>query len=132
VILLDTHVLIWLWSGSRRLGPVARLEIDRAWRDGEVCVSAFSYWEVGMLKAKGRIRVREEIEQWRREQLDQGLVEVPVSGEIGIRAANLPDFVADPSDRLIVATALEGHRLVTADRHLLDWPGALQRLDAAA
>jgi len=39
--------------------------------------------------------------------------------------------IADPADRLIVATALGGHRLVTADRHLLDWPGALRRLDAA-
>ncbi|MCY4101762.1 MAG: type II toxin-antitoxin system VapC family toxin [bacterium] len=130
MILLDTHVLLWLWEGSRRLGAGARLEIDRAWRDGEVCVSAFSFWEVSMLRAKGRIRAPEEIERWRREQIEQGLVEVAVDGEIGIRAANLPDFVADPADRLIVATALEGHRLVTADRHLLDWPGPLQRLDA--
>ena len=103
MILLDTHVLLWLWEGSRRLGTGARLEIDRAWRDGEVCVSAFSFWEVSMLRAKGRIRAPEEIERWRREQIEQGLVEVAVDGEIGIRAANLPDFVADPADRLIVA-----------------------------
>ena len=53
-----------------------------------------------------------------------------MDGEIGIRAATLPDFHADPADRLIVATALEGHRLVTADRRILDWPGQLSRLDA--
>ncbi len=131
MILLDTHVLLWLLVGSRRLGAGARLEIDRAWRDGEVCVSAISFWEVALLKSKGRIDSPEEVEQWRLEQIEQGLVEVAVSGEIGIRAANLPAFVADPADRLIVATALGGHRLVTADRHLLDWPGALRRLDAA-
>ena len=36
----------------------------------------------------------------------------------------------DPADRLIVATALEGHRLVTGDQRLLDWPGRLERIDA--
>ena len=131
MILLDTHVLLWLRSGDRRLGAGARSEIERAWRAGEVCVSAISFWEVALLKVKGRIRFPEDVAQWRREQLEQGVIEVAVDGEIGIRAANLPDFVADPADRLIVATALGGHRLVTADRRLVDWPGPLRRLDAA-
>lgn len=130
MILLDTHVLLWLRSGDRRLGAGARSEIERAWRAGEVCVSAISFWEVAQLKAKGRIRFPEEVAEWRREQIEQGVVEVAVDGEIGIRAANLPGLVADPADRLIVATALGGHRLVTADRRLIDWPGPLQRLDA--
>ena len=38
----------------------------------------------------------------------------------------------DPVDRLIVATALEGHRLVTADRRVLDWPGNLPTPGACA
>lgn len=131
MILLDTHVLLWLRSGDRRLGAAARSEIERAWRAGEVCVSAISFWEVALLKVKGRIRFPEDVAQWRREQLEQGVIEVAVDGEIGVRAANLPGFVADPADRLIVATALGGHRLVTADRRLVDWPGPLRRLDAA-
>ena len=131
MIVLDTHVLLWLRSGDRRLGAGARSEIERAWRAGEVCVSAISFWEVALLKVKGRIRFPEDVAQWRREQLEQGVIEVAVDGEIGIRAANLPDFVADPADRLIIATALGGHRLVTADRRLVDWPGPLRRLDAA-
>ena len=130
MIVLDTHVLLWLRSGDRRLGAGARSEIERAWRASEVCVSAISFWEVALLKVKGRIRFPEDVAQWRREQLEQGVIEVAVDGEIGIRAANLPDFVADPADRLIVATALGGHRLVTADRRLVDWPGPLRRLDA--
>ncbi|MDE0156069.1 MAG: hypothetical protein OXI88_00460 [Gammaproteobacteria bacterium] len=32
--------------------------------------------------------------------------------------------------RLIVATALEGHRLVTADKRILGWSGKLDRLAA--
>ena len=42
--------------------------------------------------------------------LDQGIVEIAVNGEIGIRAVGLRDFHADPADRLIVATAMAGHQ----------------------
>lgn len=128
--LLDTHVMLWLRLGETRLGPSARLEIDQAWQAGTVGVSAVSFWEVAMLQAKGRIRFAEDVGLWRREQLEQGIVEIAVNGEIGIRAARLVDFHADPADRLIVATALEGHRLVTADKRILGWPGRLSRLRA--
>ena len=63
--------------------------------------------------------------------ISQGLIEIPVDGEIGIRANALTDFHADPADRIIVATAMNGHQLVTADRRILNWPGGLQCLDAA-
>ena len=44
------------------------------------------------------------------------VIELPVTGEIGIAAATLIDFHADPADRLITATALLHHAtLVTAD-----------------
>lgn len=130
MILLDTHVLVWLRMGEARLGTKARREIDRAWQSGEVGVSAISFWEIAMLKDRGRIEFPEDLGLWRREQLEQGLVEIAVDGEIGIRAASLADFHADPADRLIVATALAGHRLVTADERILGWTGHLSRLRA--
>jgi len=130
LILLDTHVVLWLRTGDERLGPLARREIDRAWQSGELAVSSISFWEVAMLKSKRRISFQENLEQWRRVQLEQGMVEIPVDGKTGLRAAGLTDFHPDPADRLIVATALEGHRLVTADKHILDWSGELDRLTA--
>ena len=57
-------------------------------------------------------------------------LELAVDGEIGVRAVALPDFHADPADRLIVATALRGHLLITADERIRDWPGEVSRLDA--
>ena len=83
-----------------------------------------------MLREKGRIAVLHDVASWRRTLLDEGLVEIAVDGEIGIRANELENFHGDPADRLIVATALQGHRLVTSDRRVLDWPGHLSRLDA--
>ena len=128
--LLDTQAILWLRLGDLKLGPHARRQIEQAWQSYELAVSAISFWEVAMLKAKGRIRFHEDIDLWRREQLAQGVVEIPVDGNIAVRAGLLQDIHGDPADRIIVATALEGHRLVTADQRMLDWPGSLSRLDA--
>ena len=122
--------MLWLRLGDERLGSRARSEIEQAWQSNALAVSAISFWEVAMLVDKGRIRLAEDVRAWRQEHLDQGVVEIPVDGEIGVRAANLTGFHPDPADRLIVATALVGHRLVTSDRRILEWPGKLSRLNA--
>ena len=83
-----------------------------------------------MRMEKGRIQLPTDLDSWRRDLLRYGLVEIPVSGEIAMRAGLLPDMHGDPCDRLIVATALEGHELVTADARILAWPGPLRRSDA--
>ena len=67
---------------------------------------------------------------WRDELLQEGFIEIPVNGGIGIRANQLAGLPGDPADRIIVATALEGHRLITADDRILSWPGQLDTLDA--
>ena len=130
MILLDTHALLWLRAGDSSLGSVARVEIQQAWEVDDLALSAISFWEIAMLRDKGRIRHPDDVALWRREQLGQGMVEIPVDGETGIRAATLTDFHGDPADRIIVATALGGHRLVTADERILAWSGNLDRLDA--
>lgn len=130
MIVLDTHVMLWLRLGDARLGPAARREIDRQWQDGEVAVSAISFWEVAMLKRKKRIVFPEDMAIWRREQLAQGVVELAVDGETGVRAANLEAFHGDPADRLIVASSLAGRSLVTGDARILCWRGPLNRIDA--
>ncbi len=73
-----------------------------------------------MLHARGCIDLPRNAAFWYREQLRQGIFELPVTGGIGIRAVNLEDLPGDPADRLIVATALEGYRLLTADLRILE------------
>lgn len=132
MILLDTHVLVWSRSGAPRLGPQCRALITEALRAEALAVSAFSFWELALLREKGRLALLGDIAAWRARLLDQGLNEVPVDGEIGIRANALEGFHSDPADRIIVATALGGHRLLTADRRILAWGGSLDRQDARA
>ncbi|MYD64491.1 MAG: type II toxin-antitoxin system VapC family toxin [Chloroflexi bacterium] len=132
MILLDTHVLLWLRLNSPQLGRRARNSLDRAWPAGDAAVSTWTFWEVAMLVAKGRLGVDIDVLRWRVEVLADGLVEVPVSGDIAVRAPLLADMHGDPADRVIAATAitLSDCRLLTADERLLDWPGHLERLDA--
>lgn len=79
---------------------------------------------------KGRLTIDAELDGWRRNLLASGLVELSVDGDIAIRAGLLRHLHGDPADRIIVATALDGHRLVTADAAILAWPRDLARLDA--
>ena len=130
MILVDTHALIWLRTGDARLGAGARRALDDALRGEELSVSAMTFWEIALLKSKGRLDFPEDVGLWRRELLGQGLAEIPVDGEIAIRANALPGLHADPADRIIVATAQAGHRLVTGDERILAWDGNLARLDA--
>jgi PIN domain nuclease of toxin-antitoxin system len=94
-------------------------------------VSAISFWEVGLLVRKGRIRMDMDLAVWRDDFLQQGLIEIPITGDIGVRAAGFDDFHGDPADRLIAATALQNSAsLLTADERLLSSRLAIRRLDA--
>ena len=130
MILLDTHVLLWHENGDQRLGTKARRAIEGALQERTAAVSSISFWEIGMRIQKGRLEFLVDLDAWRRELLDQGLMEISVDGAIAARAGLLADMHGDPADRLIVATALQGHQLVTADRRILGWPGQLNRLNA--
>lgn len=131
MILLDTHALLWLATGSERLGARARRFADRALAGDELCVSAVSFWEVAMLAAKERLALARPPARLRVELLAGGLVEVPLAGDVAIAATQLEGFHADPADRFIVATAQAvSATLLTADSRILDWPGRLKRHDA--
>ena len=130
MILVDTHVLVWQEQGEQRMGSQTRRTFERALEEANLAVSAISFWEVGMRVQKGQLDFRLDLNVWRRDLLRQGLVEIPVNGEIAARASLLPDMHGDPADRIIVATALEGHTLVTGDGSILDWSGDLSSLDA--
>ena len=130
MLMVDTHALLWSRRRSSQMGPGTMEAINAAWEEDDLAVSAFTFWEVAMLRAKDRLDSPADVATWRRELLGQGLIEIPVDGDIGIRANALADFHADPADRIIVATAMGGHRLVTADERILAWTGSLGRLDA--
>ena len=130
MLLLDTHVAVWVSLDDPKLGAAARTAVVQAFVDGQLAISTISFWEAAMLVEKGRIHLPEDVEQWRRELLSHGVIEIPVDGVTAVRAGRLPDIHGDPANRFIIATARNGHTIITSDRQILDWPGQLERLNA--
>ena len=107
-ILVDTHVFVWLLSGSEELTANARQEIESCTKnEGQVLISAISIWEIGMLSQKGRITLKKPTLQWVKEALKAPYIYLaPLSPEIAIESCQLPgEFHGDPSDRIIAATS---------------------------
>lgn len=94
--MLDTQSALWMDSGDPSLGPQSRNEILMAWQSGGVAVSAITFWEVAMLRDKGRIIFPGDVQLWRRELLAQGWNEIPVNGDIAASAGALPDMHGGP------------------------------------
>jgi PIN domain nuclease of toxin-antitoxin system len=108
-LLLDTHILLWLDSGDRRLGEPTRRVIEDARRAGaRIFVSAVSAWEIAMLVEKGAIELDVAVERWVERVLDQsGLEPVPLDHIAASRAYTLHHLQhRDPADRLLIATAI--------------------------
>jgi PIN domain nuclease of toxin-antitoxin system len=53
MLLLDTHVLIWLVEGSARLGKVAGSAMDDALKTESLAIATMSFWQVAMLPLSG-------------------------------------------------------------------------------
>lgn len=122
MILLDTHVLLWLISDSERLSSPAKREIQRARKRGDIlAISSISLLEVASLSSKGRIKLAMPLEAFL-ESLEQSFTVMPITSKACARTVELPEgYPGDPADRIIGATALvEGLTLITADRRILE------------
>jgi PIN domain nuclease of toxin-antitoxin system len=131
VILLDTHVAIWIASNTPKLGKQSRALASAALAQDQLAVSAISFWEMGLLIAKRRFKSLDSAAELREQILRGGATELPLTGDIALRAVELGHLPGDPADRFIVATAIvHGATLMTADERLLKWRHSLKRVDA--
>lgn len=131
MILLDTHAAVWFVLDSSLLGKRSQRMADQALAHGELAVSAISFWEIALLKAKRRLRSIDSALEVRQHLVNAGVSELALTGEIAVLAAEIEALHGDPADRFIAATAIAHNAtLVTADERLLRWRHALHRQNA--
>jgi PIN domain nuclease of toxin-antitoxin system len=120
VILVDTHVVVWLALDQTHLSKKARAAINDARENGDgLAISDITLLELATLSSKGRIRLEISLESFLQE-IEARFIILPISGRACARALGLPaTYPKDPADRIIGATALvEGMSLLTADREI--------------
>ncbi len=98
-LLLDTHILLWAAGKAERLSPAGKSDFGA---------------EPGVL---------------RRTLIENGYVELPVTGVHAAATSALPPIHKDPFDRLLLAQAIcEGITLITADETLASYPGPVRKV----
>jgi PIN domain nuclease of toxin-antitoxin system len=121
-ILLDTCAAIWVVEDAPLAQPAIDLLAAAADAGISIYVSPISAWEVGLLVARGRLKLLITPQRWFQRLLEApGVRLADMSPELLIASSFLPgEPPRDPADRIIVATARDhGATLVTRDRALL-------------
>jgi PIN domain nuclease of toxin-antitoxin system len=117
MILLDTHILVWLLIAPENMSLKERKAILGARKSGALAISAISLWEIAWLAQNRRIEIDVSVDSFVKKCASYVQI-LPITPEIAVRSVQFPDpYPHDPQDRIIGATALaEGIRLLTRDK----------------
>ena len=120
MILVDTHVVLWLALEPSRISRKAAAAIQETRDSGEgLAISDMTLLEIAAIESKRRIELTAGLETFLTE-VESRFVVLAITGRVCVRAMRLPPtYPKDPADRIIGATALvEGIALVTADNSI--------------
>jgi PIN domain nuclease of toxin-antitoxin system len=126
-LLVDTQLLLWAAGQVEKVPAAARELLED--ESNDVLFSAASLWEIAIKSSLGRDSFQVEPRVLRRNLLDNGYVELPVTSEHAVGIDVLPRLHNDPFDRLLLAQAMvEGMTLLTADSQLAQYPGPVRKV----
>ncbi len=116
--LVDTHVWLWLQTGSPRVSSELRARLaDPA---SELLLSAASSWEIAIRFRLGKLPLPSPPSAYVPDRMRRsGTTPLGVEHAHALRAGELPEHHNDPFDRLLIAQAqILDVPLVTADEQL--------------
>jgi PIN domain nuclease of toxin-antitoxin system len=125
MIIVDTHVLLWLLHDPNQLSNLARKHIDIEDPQNGILVSAISIWEISVKSSTGKLLLPLSIDDWfDLAKTHSGLVIESLNPLDAISSTKLPgNFHKDPADRIIVAIARRYDlSLITCDNNILNYP----------
>jgi len=126
-LLLDTHLLLWAAGEPGRLSRSAKKLLSDPAND--LIFSAASLWEIAIKRSLGRADFRVEPRVLRRGLIDNGYLEISITGEHALATETLPPIHKDPFDRILIAQAMaEGVTLLTVDPLVAKYPGAIRKV----
>lgn len=123
MILLDTHIWIWLADDNENLSDHHK-QVIREHRSDGLGISAISCWEIAKLVEYERLKLTCDVVEWMNAALAlPGIQLIELTPEIAIASTKLPgEFHKDPADQIIVATANEYDLvLLTMDEKILKY-----------
>lgn len=104
-LLLDTHALIWFFSGETKLSDSARNLIEDI--NNIKYISVASAWEMAIKQSKGKLTLSIPLDDYIQEKIklaDFQLLNIKLSHLKVI--SQLPFYHNDPFDRLLIAQAM--------------------------
>jgi PIN domain nuclease of toxin-antitoxin system len=127
-LLLDTHLLLWSVSASRKLSRDARRVIESP--SNELSFSAASLWEIAVKLSLRRSDFDVDLVAFSDALREMGVEELPVRAAHALQLLELPDLHKDPFDRILVAQSrAEGMLLLTNDGALAAYGPSVRVVD---
>lgn len=113
-VLLDSHTLIWFYSGNERLTQKAKEIIENT--QNECFLSLTSVWEMAIKIKLGKMNLGVSLEQFVEDVTENGIQMLGVELKHILKTQELDFHHRDPFDRLIFSQAItESMVLLSAD-----------------
>ena len=125
MIVIDTHIWLWLLHDPSQLSDAAREQVEIEEAQNGILVSAISVWEIAVKSSLGKLALPLPIDDWYTlAKSHSGIVIEALNPEDAIASTQIPgDFHKDPADRIIVAMARRYNvPLITCDNNILKYP----------
>lgn len=120
MVLLDTHVLLWLLFDDGMLSPTA----IEAMKNNACCISMASFWELSIKISLGKLSLPKSLDEIAEACESMGIKVCDITLEDCLILQELPWIHRDPFDRIIISHAVaEGIPLISCDGNIQRYSG---------